>query len=127
MFELDENLDVKDALTLIMDDNRILESDRADLRPLLNSLSDGTRTEFESTVTTFIALYVIQEVAAWRTFLTLANLQTFVCDSVLIMCSEAAFLNEQTWMIQASDGQAYDLVSHFICYMAEQFITIFEP
>jgi hypothetical protein len=124
MFQLDENEAQKDVIEQMLTLHNITdEDDRRDLRPLLSSFADGARTEFEATVMTFITFYVVEEIDTWRAFVTEANLNIFVSDSVLVMCSEAAFLTQQPWMI----GKAYDLMSNFMCFLAEQFINIFEP
>lgn len=130
MFELDENSE-DDMISLIMDEFDIQDQDnRRDLRPILQSIADGTRTEFEATIRAYIALYVVRQqntcASNWQAYVTESNLDTFISDSVLIMCSEAAHLAAQPWM-QKRDGTKLDLLSDFTSFLGDQFIEIFEP
>lgn len=118
MFELDENSE-DENITMMLDEFHIEDADRGDLVPLLKSLADGSKVEFEATICAFVALYVVHEMSNWRTFVTLDNLNKFVCDSVLIMCSEAAHLSTQDWV-------GYDMLSNFATFLGEQFIEIFD-
>jgi hypothetical protein len=128
MFELIENPEEDEfnsEITKMLNDNNIPLEYRDDLRCFLLMLLNSNRSEFETTVAIFISLYVVGETSNWRTYLTEDNIDIFVCDSVLIMCSEGQFLTDQPWC--GTGGKPYDLFGNLLAFLSEQFITIFQP
>ena len=124
MFSIEEN--DFDPISMMIEDmlyigGIMIEQDCVDLRPMLRTIIESSHSDFFIIIGTYAIVYTARETNNWRTWLTTQIVEEFFADFVEDMA------NNLVMLMRKCNKPFDDDVREFYSFMAERFISAYDP